>query len=245
MNKEKRGQPGDRPQSNKNKHTNTNLNYNTKEQSRQEMSSFLSHKEFDWFFTGTFKPSYDGISINGIKHIFFAFLNHIYEKEERYPFFYYCLEVQGQRSTPHIHALIKWNNLSANKFPIIRKQYWKYWIDKYGRNRILPYDTKLGANFYLAKYVNKQDRIVDWSVVYDLDSWLTVRRTHLDFKEQCANRTSLLNRNMKINKNTYWNCQKLLTLYFASKGVSDPYLTGLMQAEGGRETDPPALDKVN
>ena len=60
-----------------------------------------------------------------------------------------CMEFQKDRGVPHWHALV------ANA-GIERRMGWvDWWYGRYGIARILPYDKRLGARYYLSKYVTK------------------------------------------------------------------------------------------
>jgi len=61
-----------------------------------------------------------------------------------------CREYQRDRGVPHYHALI------GGVGHLRRDEAWRWWFDRYGINRILPYDRSLGAGFYLCKYVTKE-----------------------------------------------------------------------------------------
>jgi len=58
-------------------------------------------------------------------------------------------ELQKRRGVPHIHALVAGEGLPR------RDEAWKWCFDNYGITRILPYDRKLGAGYYLCKYITK------------------------------------------------------------------------------------------
>ena len=58
-------------------------------------------------------------------------------------------EYQHWRGVPHFHGLI------GGVGGLRRDEAWAWWFDRYGIARILPYDRKLGAGFYLCKYVTK------------------------------------------------------------------------------------------
>ena len=90
-------------------------------QVREELAKWLSSYRWDWFFTGTFKD--EKISKIGIQHSFFSFLNHIAEKENCYPLFFYCLEIHKYRVIPHIHSIIKFNFKVDPKRTIICKDW--------------------------------------------------------------------------------------------------------------------------
>lgn len=59
-------------------------------------------------------------------------------------------EYQRYRGVPHFHALI------AGVEDLRRDEAWRWWFDRHGMARILPYDRSLGAGFYLCKYVTKE-----------------------------------------------------------------------------------------
>src|SRR5437867_11383675 len=54
------------------------------------------------------------------------------------------------RPEPHLHALI------AGVADLQRRDAWRWWWDRYGVNRILPYAPDRGAARYIAKYVVKE-----------------------------------------------------------------------------------------
>jgi hypothetical protein len=59
---------------------------------------------------------------------------------------------EGERLAGHTYRLI----LSRHELVGLRRdEAWKWWFDQYGFARILKYDEKLGAGYYLTKYVTK------------------------------------------------------------------------------------------
>lgn len=58
-------------------------------------------------------------------------------------------EFQGERGVPHWHMLI------GNCRGARRDEAWRYWFENQGFARLLPYDERLGARYYLCKYVSK------------------------------------------------------------------------------------------
>ncbi|MBA7711983.1 hypothetical protein ES703_120951 [subsurface metagenome] len=61
-----------------------------------------------------------------------------------------CRETQKGRGVDHFHALL------AHCGDIRRSDAWRWWFNKYGIARIVPYDRNLGAGHYLCKYVTKE-----------------------------------------------------------------------------------------
>ncbi len=60
-------------------------------------------------------------------------------------------ELQGWRGVPHIHALV------GNCDPSVRRLDLVDWAwERWGMARVLEYDPRLGARFYLCKYVSKE-----------------------------------------------------------------------------------------
>ena len=59
-------------------------------------------------------------------------------------------EYQTWRGVPHFHVLI------GGVQDLRRDEAWSWWFQHYGFARILPYDRRLGAKFYLCKYVTKE-----------------------------------------------------------------------------------------
>jgi len=68
-----------------------------------------------------------------------------------------CFEMQKERGVPHIHALVS----GTQGFRRMDMVDWCY--RQYGIARILPYDPKLGAGYYLCKYLTKELADVEFS----------------------------------------------------------------------------------
>jgi len=60
-----------------------------------------------------------------------------------------CFEMQRERGVPHIHALVA--GLDSLSYSPVARWYWA----TYGYSRILEYDSRLGAGYYLSKYLAK------------------------------------------------------------------------------------------
>jgi len=147
----------------------------------EALANWLNSLLWDWFFTGTFDDRYWNIGLIGIKHYFWAFLIKISEKYGGYPYFVVFFEKQGTRPIPHIHALIKWNLVNPEK--INREDCFKMWLEKFGINKILPYEKEKGACFYLAKLICKPENLVDWDICLTLDDWLEIKQGYLAYKK--------------------------------------------------------------
>lgn len=66
-------------------------------------------------------------------------------------------ELQGWRGVPHIHALVGRCDPSVRRLDLVDWA-WQRW----GMARVLEYDPRLGARFYLSKYVTKQIADIDF-----------------------------------------------------------------------------------
>ena len=60
-----------------------------------------------------------------------------------------CMEYQKSRGVPHWHLLV--SNTGNQR----RMDWVDWWYREYGIARVLPYDSELGARYYLTKYVTK------------------------------------------------------------------------------------------
>ncbi len=131
--------------------TNTELKYTTCNRQvnpllRQAWVDLLKRYEWTWFTTLTFRDlpkTYT--AINRTKKWLTAI-----KKTERRPLSYFmCMEWTKVQNRPHTHLLM--GNLEG----IRRDKWWSIWYTWYGRARILPYDCRLGCQFYLTKYIVK------------------------------------------------------------------------------------------
>lgn len=72
-------------------------------------------------------------------------------------FWFKALENTRDRGVPHVHALV------GGVEGVRRAECWSAWFEEYGFARVLPYDERLGARFYLCKYVTKELGEVEFS----------------------------------------------------------------------------------
>lgn len=119
---------------------------NNKERLIQDMGNWLNPRPWQWFVTLTF--AMDRISPDRAKKLFEQFaqasgINVVY---------FFVVEWHKFRDNVHIHALLGNVETELN---------WKY-----GISRVLRYDPKLGARFYLSKFICSE--MVEWD--FKLDS---------------------------------------------------------------------------
>ena len=112
--------------------------------------------EWDWYATLTFRdPSPEeqarGYTLRGWKYAQRAYNEFLRALPAPLGVKHWVrmFEFSKWRGVPHIHALI------SGVADLRRDEAWQWWFDRYGINRILPYDPKLGAGYYLCKYVTK------------------------------------------------------------------------------------------
>lgn len=60
-------------------------------------------------------------------------------------------ETQHWRGVPHIHALVAGVDPTVRRMDLVDTFY-----EKFGITRVLQYDSKLGARYYVCKYVTKE-----------------------------------------------------------------------------------------
>jgi len=130
--------------------------YTTSLEIRQAWVNFLNKFVWDWFATLTFAdPPKTYTAENKLN----AWIKAIEREEKRKIGYFKAMEFTKQ-GVPHFHLLM--GNLQG----VERSKYWGLWFSKNGRARILPYNSKLGAGYYLTKYVVKEDccNAVNWEV---------------------------------------------------------------------------------
>jgi len=138
---------------------NNGVSYGSQEKLKKCWGEFISGlSAWDWFATLTFrdrpKADYDrGWTKVGTHYASRAFKTFIKEiqKETKTKVKWVCgLEYQKWRGVPHYHVLIQ----GVSK---LRRLDWlDWWYARYGIARILPYNAKEGASYYLSKYVGKE-----------------------------------------------------------------------------------------
>ena len=118
----------------------------------QQMGDWLSRFNWDWFVTLTFR---DEPSDYGAWNRAYAWLRWLERSLRRRVGAYIVVEYHRYRAgpnymVPHVHLLV--TGVAGSQ----RTSVWERTFQRYGRARILPYDPKLGASYYVAKYVAKE-----------------------------------------------------------------------------------------
>jgi len=123
---------------------------------------FLSQFSWDWFATLTFE---DQVTSFRAHRLFGIFVREI-EKAAGAPITWFRADEIGPHGGRfHMHALI--GNVSH-----LRRLYWMdRWKELAGYARILPFELKRGAPFYVAKYLTKQNG--DWEMSDNLSAFRT------------------------------------------------------------------------
>ena len=118
--------------------------------------------QFDWqfWFTGTFKPDQSYRDTIKTKRAFNRFIDKIGKEYDKHNIEYF-LAVERFKSGDftHCHALI--NGLDGLRY----KQIGETWRGLFGREKVEGYQKDKGANFYLTKYVTKE--LCDWDLKID------------------------------------------------------------------------------
>ena len=139
---------------------------------RIEFGDWLSRPPWDWYTTHTFKADY--VSPAAADRSWYAWFNSLRAtaKEDglspsiygsQAPFYFRVAEYQS-RGTLHFHSLI-------GGVGDIRRRAYKHLWSLNGFGQVEKYDPGLGANFYVAKYLNKTDGEVRLS--HNLTGYLT------------------------------------------------------------------------
>jgi hypothetical protein len=117
-------------------------------QLREAWGQFLSQFPWHWFVTLTFRGEVPTFRAHRIVKRFLRDL----EAAAGVPIQWFSADEYGPRfGRFHIHLLI--GNVGH-----LRRLYWMdEWNRRAGYARILPFDDKQGALFYVAKYITKQD----------------------------------------------------------------------------------------
>lgn len=115
--------------------------------------------DWDWYATLTFRDRTPEEQARGwtkagwkyTENACNAFLTHLTFETMAKPIWWFrAREYQRWRGVPHWHLLI------GGVAEVRRDEMWQWWFNKYGINRILPYEREKGARFYLCKYVTKE-----------------------------------------------------------------------------------------
>lgn len=141
-------------------------------QDRQELitgwAEFLDQYDWEGFWTLTFQKNY---GIWAAQRAFRKWVSRFTRAEPLQPTFFGFIE-WGHRYpvVPHIHAVSRAERVS-------RKEMWGDWFKRYGRARSEAYNPSLGGNYYLSKYLTKEnvDVIIDEREVQQWEQEVVIR----------------------------------------------------------------------
>lgn len=104
--------------------------------------------KWEWFVSLTFRDSHVGtVRANNLWRKWYGDLVKSTGNDVG---FFRVTEWQRYRGIPHYHALM------LNLDGVRRLKWLDRWVDIAGWARVLPYNPKKGANYYLSKYVTKE-----------------------------------------------------------------------------------------
>jgi len=114
---------------------------------KRQVGEWLNGFNWDWWATFTFR--YPCMPYSAKK----SFVRYFQGQGIDY---FYASEWCGDYHGVHIHALM------GNCFGIRRLTTMDKWYQRYGIARIYPYDQRLGARYYVCKYIVKS--VADWDM---------------------------------------------------------------------------------
>ena len=119
------------------------------------MSEWVKARDWQIWFTGTFRPERCIRDTINAKRSFYRYINFLSETyEKNHIEFFIAVERFKSGYDTHCHALI--NGVSGLSY----RQLGEAWRLFYGREQIEGYQKNKGADYYLTKYVTKQ--LCDW-----------------------------------------------------------------------------------
>jgi len=153
-----------------------------KRRSRTAFGEWLSLPPWDWYTTHTFKADY--VSPKESDRHWYAWFNSLRVAAmakgltpslygPAAPFYFRVVEYQD-RGTLHFHALI-------GGVGDIRRLLFKDFWELHGFARVEKYAPGKGANFYVGKYLTKEQGDIRFS--HNLPPYLTIPRSRLDNHE--------------------------------------------------------------
>ena len=126
---------------------------------REEVAGWLNGFDWDWWATFTFRY---GCNPYSAKKSFIRFFNPSGVN------YFYASEWCGDYHGVHIHALV------GNCHGIRRLTTMDKWFKRYGIARIYAYDKRLGARYYVCKYIVKS--VADWDMKINSQKFLLTKR---------------------------------------------------------------------
>lgn len=141
--------------------------------SREAFGEWLSRPEWQWYTTHTFRADY--VSRKAADRAWYGWFNalrisakakgltpSVYGQDS--PFYFRATEYQEDRQVIHFHSLI-------GQVGDIRRLTFKDYWELHGFARVEKYDPGLGANFYVGKYITKDNGDIRFS--HNLNKYLT------------------------------------------------------------------------
>lgn len=122
---------------------------------REEVSSWINTFQWQYWFTGTFKPERSYTDTMNAKRAFMRFIGDLGKKYHKSDIeFWLALERFKFGEEVHCHALL--NGLDGLQY----RQIGETWRKRFGREQVEGYDPEKGANHYITKYIVKE--ACDW-----------------------------------------------------------------------------------
>ena len=140
-----------------------NKGFNSKSQEKsslkQEWGKWLSNLAvWDWFATLTFrdrtpeqiKAGWTKVGTHYAQRAWKEFIQEVEKRANHKVRWFKGTEYQRWRGVPHFHCLVQ------GVQEVRRMDFVDWWWDRYGIARILPYNAKKGASYYVCKYIMKE-----------------------------------------------------------------------------------------
>ena len=123
---------------------------------KEKTAEWLQTFPWSWWTTFTFRGNYSNASA---WRAWERYINTLKKTSPGVGYFAALEYGLFGRDVPHLHALV----LGVEEE--YRKRCWAIWFERYGRAKILPYDSSQGAAHYIVKYVARAtfDR-GDWRI---------------------------------------------------------------------------------
>ena len=103
--------------------------------------------QWEWFVTLTFR--HDSVGRGKADSLWRRWVRDIEKAAQKAPAFVRVTEYQRYRGVPHYHALM------MNVEGLRRLKWLDRWVSLAGWARVLPYDYRHGASYYVSKYIAK------------------------------------------------------------------------------------------
>jgi len=125
------------------------------------LASWLNNYSWSWFATLTFRFEVSD-PLNAKKYFRRWIVKDVQTRVSVPVRYFVAVERFRHNLGTHLHSLI-WVGVEHTLFGVknvLIMPHWRAWVSRYGAARILLYDRRLGARYYLGKYITKE--ICDW-----------------------------------------------------------------------------------